>query len=237
MRHYIFLFIFFLSSCSQLQKDSDQSSLDAEEQESTVSVDQNTTLDDKEADTENNPEKSGEFSPYAIKVNRNKKISVFIGKLGDRMFYAIGVVKWLERNGYKIKKIQTTSSEEDQLFSSLKENKKTSYIEWQLHQCCRNEFPFDDNNSYKKVMENLEVKVMLPSYAQDKNGCVEFAEENKMDHVLCLTAESKNGTKVEVLDSGMNLIYISLAKINYDEKLSLVDYIDRGYSMAQLIKK
>lgn len=186
-----------------------------------------------------NPESQNveSFTPYAVKANKNKLISVFLGKLEDRMFYAIGVLKWIERNGFKIKKLQTTNAEEDQLFSHLTLNKKTSFIEWKLHQCCKDDFPLKNKTSYKEIMENFDSKVILPEYSQDQSGCLEFAEEHRDEHVMCIVAGDKSKVNSQKLESDMSLIIVNIGPVEYEQEFSLVDFVEYGYSLTQTIKK
>lgn len=93
-----------------------------------------------------------------------------------------------------------------------------------------------NSESYKEVIKDLEPKVLLPDYAQDRSGCIEYANENSQDHVLCIVGDKKLKIETEQLLSEMNLIIITLPQLNYGEQLSLVDYIDQGYSFAQRIK-
>lgn len=220
-----------LTGCTQFAVRGNGSSTDNATVEVTEEKDTNSNS------TVETKEKKEEFAPHTIKANRNKRISVFIGKLEDRMFYAIGVIKWLESNGYKIIKIQTTNSEEEQLFSDLKTTKKTSYIEWKLHQCCKDEFPFSDSNSYKEILKKLEGKVLIPAYAPDQNGCEEFSIDHNQDHVLCMVAGPAKKISISETDAGMKKIEMYLPPINYQEQLSLVDYIDGGQIFAKEIKK
>ncbi len=230
----IFVLLLLFTSCSQTSVTTNNEDQSTKDENTVEAASGSSDSTDSEGTSEN--QKTDEFIPHTIKANRNKTITVFIGKLEDRMFYAIGVMKWFERHGYKIKKVQTTSSEEDQLFSTLNTKKKTSYIEWQLHQCCKDEFPLRDENSYKEVMKNLETKVLLSDYAQDRNGCLDYSNEHDQDHVLCIISDKKSKVEIGTLASDMNLIVVSLQAVNYQEQLSLVDYIDQGYSLARTIK-
>jgi hypothetical protein len=226
-----FIFIFLISSCTQfseIEKDAGEDPSTVEVGEVQGSHDQGNISNNKQKET---------FSAHVIKANRNKKISLFLGKLEDRMFYAIGIIKWLENNGYKIIKIQTTSSEEEQLFSEIKNNRKTSYVEWKLYQCCKENFPFEDAESYKEILKKMETKVIIPSYPQDQKGCDDFSTDNNEDHVLCVLLGSENKIQITQTEIGMKKVEVFISPIDYQSKLSLVDYIDQGQNMAKAIKK
>ncbi len=224
------IIFFLLISCAQLS----EKKIVGNDTTTTVEAIDNTNQSVTVVEKQNKKE---EFLPHTVKANRNKKISIFLGKLEDRMFYAIGVLKWLENNGYKISKIQTTSSEEEGLFFDLKINRKTSYIEWKLHQCCKDIFPFETSDSYKEILEQLETRVILPSYAQDQRGCEDFSSDSDRDQVLCILSGENNKVVISDNKYGFKKFEIFLGPVNYSEKLSLVDYIDNGHTLAKEIKK
>ena len=151
-------FLIFFCSCTHISENSESSI----ENPTTVEVGESYNVNNKK-EFKSSGQKDV-FLPHVIKANRNKKISVFLGKLEDRMFYVIGIFKWLESNGYKVSKIQTTSFEEEQLFAELKNSKKTSYVEWKLYQCCKDNFPLEEPTSYKDVLKKMDAKIIIPSY-------------------------------------------------------------------------
>ena len=237
MRIFLVLISVCLYSCSNIPTNKNSSILN-QSADDTVEISAEKSVTQNSSNTEIGRENREEFSTSPVKANRNKEIALYIGAIEDSLFQAIGVLKWLERNGYRIISYYT-AAEETMLLSHLQSKKKTSYLEWSLHQCCKEDFPLESKDSYLQILkkQSEQSKLDNPVAPQEEGlSCLEYSEEHSQYTVLCMGLADKETVSFEIQTSGMDLIKMNFAPVKYEEKSALVDYIDKGYDLAKKIR-
>lgn len=225
--------IFLLFGCSHTvssRYEKDKINKDADK---TVEIDVN---EKKENGSARNLNTVGEFTANKVKANRNKGIGIYIGQLGNRSFVALGVLKWLERNGYKIEKLNIEHEKESIFFSPLS-LKKTSFLEWKLYQCCREDFPLKDNDQFSDIIIRYSKIVQSERAPFDYSSCDDFVGENYAIDTLCIeSAADMDVIEFERSIEGMKILKIKIGQIKYELNNSLVELIEKGFDITDKSK-
>lgn len=227
MNKIIYLLTFLILGCSHIFIKNEENR-NLKDSDKTVEV----SLPGKnEAQTQKHYGETGEFIANKVKANRNKSIGVYVGPIAEKSFVALGVLKWLERNGYKIEKLNIESSNESYLFSPLI-SKKTSFIEWKLYQCCRTDFPLAGPEEFPKIIEKFSNLTKSEKASFDYSSCGDFTDENYNIDTLCIeNGLANDNITLNKSIEGMRVLNIKLEPINFNQKSSLVDLIDKGFAI------
>jgi len=185
------------------------------------------------------------------KANKIIPIRVIVDELGINFLMALGVLKELEKKGFKIVTLYGIGSSEIIEFYFAR-GKKISYVEWNFFKLLNKDFPLEDEENKKHVLGKTAREASKAGFKSKNNlhlvdsrhpcSQVNLSAQFEKEHfhksddqkeqtlTLCITNKSNT-----VLTSSDRLQYLVLKSSKEELTVSLVEFIQKGQAQAGVV--